>query len=190
MNNEIDPVSKALRESAALIAELEQQAGRIQDIAVRIVETLQRGGKILTAGNGGSCAEALHAAEELIGRFRGDRRSLPAVCLAADPTALTCIANDFGFDEIFSRAVNGLGNAGDLLLLLSTSGNSVNLVRAAAEAHRQDICVVALLGRDGGRMAGTADLELIVPHRDTERIQEAHQVVIHVILDAVERAFL
>lgn len=182
-------IKSALSECVDVLSGLDRQVAQIDALCERVIETLLRGGCIYTAGNGGSAAEALHMTEELIGRFRGDRRSLPAICLVADPTALTCIANDYGYDEIFSRAVSGLGRAGDLLVLLSTSGNSANLVRAAAEARRKDLGVACLLGRDGGLLAGTADVEIIVESRSTERIQEAHQLIIHIILDAVERAF-
>ncbi len=184
-----EAVRSAISESVEVLTGLDKQVAEIDALCERVVETFLRGGCIYTAGNGGSAAEALHMTEELVGRFRGDRRSLPAVCLVADPTALTCIANDYGYEEIFSRAVSGLGRPGDLLMLLSTSGNSANLVRAAAEARRKDVCVACLLGRDGGLLAGTADLEIIVNSRSTERIQEAHQLIIHIIMDAVERAF-
>ena len=154
-----------------------------------MVDVLRAGGKVLTAGNGGSAAEALHMSEELVGRFRGNRVSLPAICLAADCTALTCIANDFGYDEVFSRQVEGLAREGDLLVLFSTSGSARNLSRALEQARSQGARTLALLGRDGGALAGRADVELVVPGQATERIQEAHQVVLHIILDAVEAAF-
>ena len=154
-----------------------------------VVRALRAGGKVMTAGNGGSAAEALHMAEELIGRFRGNRRSLPGVALVADTTALTCIANDFGYDAVFSRQVEGLGRHGDVLVLFSTSGNARNLLQALEAARRKRIKVVCLLGRDGGQLAGRGDHELIVKGEATERIQEAHQVVLHLLLDQVERAF-
>jgi D-sedoheptulose 7-phosphate isomerase len=127
--------------------------------------------------------------EELVGRFRGNRRSLPAVCLAADPAALTCIGNDFGFDRIFSRQIEGLGRAGDILVIFSTSGNAENLRLAVLAAKALKLKTVCLLGRDGGRVAGMGNLEIIVRATATERIQEAHQVILHLILDAVEQAF-
>ena len=127
--------------------------------------------------------------EELVGRFRGNRVSLPAVALVADCTALTCIGNDFGFDEIFSRQIEGLGREGDVLVLFSTSGSSANLMRALEAARSRGVMTVAVLGRDGGAMAGCADFELVVPGEATERIQEAHQVFLHLVLDEVEEAF-
>ena len=126
-------------------------------------------------------------AEELIGRFRSDRPSLPGLALVADSTAITCISNDFGYDCVFSRQVEGLGRAGDVLVLFSTSGSAVNLKRALETARRRGLVTVCLLGRDGGALAGQADFELIVPGSATERIQEAHQVILHLILDAVEQ---
>jgi D-sedoheptulose 7-phosphate isomerase len=128
-------------------------------------------------------------AEELVGRYRGNRRSLPGVCLAADPTALTCIGNDFGYDEVFARQVEGLGQPGDVLVLFSTSGRAENLRRAAARARAGGLQVLCLLGRDGGALRGAGDLELVVAHADTARIQEAHQVILHLLLEAVEAAF-
>lgn len=186
---EMRRIRDAVRTSAETVASLAEEAPRIATIGRLVVQALRAGRKILTAGNGGSAAEALHMAEELTGRFRGNRRSLPAVALVADPTALTCIANDFGFEAVFSRQVEGLGQPGDILVIFSTSGTSRNLQPAVAAARRKKVKVICLLGRDGGPLAGRADLELIVRGDATERIQEAHQVVLHLILDQVERAF-
>jgi D-sedoheptulose 7-phosphate isomerase len=186
---DIDRVRRAIADSASTITALDGQAGRVAEIADAVIAALRAGNKVLTAGNGGSAAEALHLAEELVGRFRTNRPSLPAIALPADTTALTCIGNDFGFDRIFSRQIEGLGRAGDVLVLFSTSGNAANLSLALDAARAAGVRTVALLGRDGGPLAGKADLELIVPGTATERIQEAHQVVLHLILDAVETAF-
>jgi D-sedoheptulose 7-phosphate isomerase len=188
-----DPLTARLAggigESARTIGALAEQTDAIAAICRAVVRALKAGRKVLTAGNGGSAAEALHMAEELTGRFRANRRSLPAVALVADSTALTCIGNDFGFDAVFSRQVEGLGRKGDVLVLFSTSGTAANLRRALDQARTAGMTTVALLGRDGGPLAGRADHELIVPGEATERIQEAHQVVLHLILDAVEDAF-
>lgn len=179
----------AIRESASTVTSLLDQTAAIEQACIVVVRALRAGGKILTAGNGGSAAEALHMSEELVGRFRGNRCSLPAVSLVADCTTLTCIGNDFGFDAIFSRQVEGLGQPGDVLVLFSTSGNAENLVQALAAAAGRGLTTIALLGRDGGKLAGRADLEIVVPGSQTERIQEAHQVLLHLVLDAVERAY-
>ena len=175
--------------ATATVGSLAAQTDRLAAAARLMVETLQAGGQVLTAGNGGSAAEAMHMSEELVGRFRTNRRSLPGISLVSDGTALTCIGNDFGFDEVFARQIEGLGRPGDLLVIFSTSGSGVNLRRGVAKAREKKMRVLLLLGRDGGAMAGTGDLEIIVHGQATERIQEAHQVILHVLLDAVEQAF-
>lgn len=182
-------IRRQVQESVRTIAGLEELAAVIQAMCVAVVGCLKAGGKVLTAGNGGSAAEAMHMAEELTGRFRQNRVSLPGIALTADGTTLTCIGNDFGFDQVFSRQIEGLGRPGDVLVLFSTSGNSPNLVAAVAVARARGLTSVLLLGRDGGRLAGEGALELIVPGKGSEHIQEAHQVVMHIILDAVENAF-
>jgi len=182
-------VARVIADSAAVIASLSNQAGAIAEAAAGCVAVLRAGGKILTAGNGGSAAEALHMAEEFSGRYRGNRRALPAVALVADCTALTCIANDFGFDAVFSRQVEALGQPGDLLVLFTTSGRAANLERALEAARERGLRVLCLLGKSGGALKGRGDWEVLVADDRTERIQEAHQVVVHLILDAAERAF-
>lgn len=184
-----DRLCGLIQDSADTIGSLAGQSGAIADIAGAVVDVLKAGGKVLTAGNGGSAAEALHMAEEFVGRFRTNRVSLPSIALVADSTALTCIGNDFGFDSIFSRQIEGLGNRGDVLILFSTSGNALNLRNALDAARAKGLRTVCLLGRDGGPLAGAADHEVIVPAKTTERIQEAHQVLVHLILDVVEEAY-
>lgn len=183
-------IEQSLRESAETIQGLRGQVDRIAGVGAVIVAALKRGRKVLTAGNGGSAAEALHLAEELTGRFKADRPSLPGVALVADTTALTCIGNDYGFDFIFSRQIEGLGVEGDVLVLFSTSGNAENLRRALDAAHARRIVTVCLLGRKGGRLAGRGCHEIIVPCEETARIQEAHQVLLHIVLEMVEREFV
>lgn len=182
-------VETSLRGSARTIEGLVCHSDRIAGIGSELVRALQSGNKIMTAGNGGSAAEALHMAEELVGRFLSNRKSLPAVALVADPTALTCIGNDFGFDAIFSRQVEGIGKAGDILVLFSTSGSAANLLRALEAAHARGVRTLCLLGRDGGRLAGKGTWEIIVPGAETARIQEAHQVLLHIFLEIIEKAF-
>lgn len=147
---------------------------------------LTSGGKVLACGNGGSAADAMHLAEELVGRYNKDRRSLPGISLAADATALTCIANDYGFDYVFSRQIEGLGKPGDFLVLFSTSGNSVSILNALAAAKKGGLKTFALLGKDGGKAKGQADFELIVPSNNTARVQELHTWVVHVLLEELE----
>ena len=151
-----------------------------------IYEVFRNRGRIFTCGNGGSMWDAMHFAEEWTGRFRADRQPLPAMALS-DPAHLTCVANDFGFDEVFSRSITGFGHPGDLLIAISTSGNSQNLVRALEAAKSAEIKTFALLGKDGGQMKSMADLWLIAPGKTSDRIQEIHIMVLHILIEAVER---
>ncbi len=160
----------------------------LERAAALCVQSLERGGTIFTAGNGGSAADALHIAEELLGRYRSDRPPLPAVSLAADPTTLTCIANDFGFSEVFSRQLAALARPGDLFLCFSTSGASANILSALRMAKSRSIRSIAFLGKDGGPAAPEADVAWIVPSRSTARIQELHTWGLHVVLECVETA--
>lgn len=160
----------------------------LETAAALCVDCLHRRGTIFTAGNGGSAADALHFAEELLGRYRSDREPLPAISLSADPTTITCIANDFGFSEIFSRPLAALARPGDLLLCFSTSGASANILSALRKAKSRSVRSVAFLGKDGGAAATEADVAWIVPSQSTARIQELHTWGLHVILECVEAA--
>jgi D-sedoheptulose 7-phosphate isomerase len=151
-----------------------------------ICQAIAGGHKLLTAGNGGSAADALHLSEELVGRFNKERRSLPAVSLCGDPTLLTCIGNDYGFDHLFSRQVEGLGARGDVLVVFSTSGNSRNLQLALSAARALEMKTIAVLGKEGGGAKGMADHELIVPSAVTARIQEVHTFILHSWLAQLE----
>jgi len=149
--------------------------------------TLERGGKLLSCGNGGSMCDAMHFAEEWTGRFRGNRAALPAIAFS-DPSHLTCIANDFGYEEVFAREVEAYGRDGDLFVAISTSGNSPNVIRACEVARERGLTVVGLLGKGGGKMTELVDIPIIVPHADTsDRIQEVHIKVLHITIEAVER---
>jgi D-sedoheptulose 7-phosphate isomerase len=184
----MEPVlPKLVEETCRTLKALAAQEGTFQKIATAAVATLKSGGKILTCGNGGSAADAMHLAEELVGHFRNDRPSLPAVSLVADGTLLTCIGNDFGFDQVFSRQVEGLGKANDMLVCFSTSGNSPNILKAIATAKSQGVKTVALLGKGGGQARGKADFEIIVDNSDSGRVQEAHTVILHALLEVIER---
>ncbi len=147
---------------------------------------LGAGGKILTCGNGGSAADALHLAEELVGRYKHERRSLPAVCLNSDPTLLTCIGNDYGFDALFARQLESLAGPDDLLVVFTTSGRSTNILRALETARERGLVSVALLGRDGGPARGLASIEIVVEGPETAHIQEAHTVILHALLETIE----
>ncbi len=179
---------EALREHRKVIAGLETFYPDIEVIASQISETLKRSNKIMLCGNGGSAADAQHIATEFVVRFRGDfnRRSLPAIALTTDTSLLTACANDYGFDEVFKRQVEGLGNEGDLLIGISTSGNSPNVYKAIEYANEQNIQTVLLAGRDGGTIAGIAQYSIIIPHKDTARIQEAHITIGHILCRLTE----
>ena len=155
--------------------------------------TLQGGGRILTCGNGGSAGDAQHFSAELLNRFERERPGLPAMALTTDSSTLTAIANDYSYEEIFSKQVLALGQRGDCLLAISTSGNSPNVVAAIKAAHERDMCVVALTGRDGGamgRLLRENDVEIRVPSERTARVQEVHLLVIHCLCDGIdERLF-
>lgn len=152
-----------------------------------MVEALKNGHKILSCGNGGSMCDAMHFAEELTGRFRKPRPALPAIAIS-DPSHITCAANDYGFESIFSRYIEAVGQAGDVLLAISTSGNSPNIVKAAEAAHAKNMKVVALTGKSGGKLAGIADVEIRVPHPGfSDRIQEIHIKIIHSLILYIEQ---
>lgn len=182
-------IRQSIERSAELIGTLTDHLPTLARLAEELVGCLERGGKVMTCGYGGSAADALHLAEELTGRFDADRPSLPAIALVADPTLLTCIANDYGFDRIFSRQIEGQGCAGDVLVIFSTSGRSPGLTFALEAARAKGVTVLALLGKGGGALAGKAEVELIVESDETARIQEVHTLVLHLLLEAVERAF-
>ncbi len=158
----------------------------LEKAAEQISRCYGRGGKILIAGNGGSLCDAIHFAEELTGQFREKRSALPAIALA-DPGHMSCVANDMGFDAVFSRGVEAFGKPEDLFIALSTSGNSLNLVKALEKAKGMCLGTIAFLGKTGGKMKGMADLEWIVSGFSySDRIQEAHMAAIHIIIEAVE----
>jgi D-sedoheptulose 7-phosphate isomerase len=177
-------------ELARAVAEAEPSLPQLDRCAQIISEALLGGHKVLTAGNGGSAADALHLSEELVGRYKDNRRALPAIALASDGTALTCIGNDFGFDQIFARQVEALGAPGDVLILFTTSGNSANLILALEMAKQRGVRVILLAGKGGGKLKGRADAEWIVPSNTGARVQELHGWAIHVILEVVEHSLL
>ncbi len=155
--------------------------------AEEAAKTLQNGGKLLSCGNGGSMCDAMHFAEEWTGRFRGNRNALPAVAFS-DPSQLTCMANDFGYDQVFARYVEALGQEGDLLVALSTSGNSPNVLLAVEAAKQRGLRTVGLLGKGGGKLLDQVDVGIVVPLATTsDRIQEIHIKVLHIVIEAVER---
>lgn len=174
--------------AVAAVDSLRSQLDVVEQLAGAVATTLGQGAALFTCGNGGSAAQAAHLSEELTGKYSRPRPPLRAVCLCADAAALTCIANDFGYERVFSRQLEALARRGDALLVLSTSGASPNVVEALRAARRLGATTLGLLGKDGGRALPLCDAALVVASDDTAHIQEAHQVALHLILETVERS--
>ena len=185
----IATISTRLREGAAVTEAMAGRATEIARAAALIVESFEHGGKLLLCGNGGSAADCQHLAAEFVGRLTKDvtRPAMPAIALTTDTSYLTAFANDFGFERVFARQIEALGTAGDVLLAISTSGTSGNVLAGVDAAKRKGIAVVALLG-DEGPLAAAADIAIHVPSRDTQLIQQVHLAVEHLICELVERA--
>ena len=160
---------------------------KIQQAATLIADSFKQGGKVLSCGNGGSHCDAMHFAEELTGRFRDNRPSYPAIAIS-DVSHISCVGNDYGFDAIFSRYVEGVGQKGDVLLGISTSGNSTNVIKAIEAAKQKGMKIITLTGKDGGKMNGLADVDIRVPHFGyADRVQEIHIKVIHILILLIEK---
>lgn len=186
--------------SSIIAAELQQAADVLQNFladpenltkiegAARLIsDSVKRGGKVISCGNGGSHCDAMHFAEELTGRYRDNRKALPAICIS-DPSHISCVSNDYGYEFVFSRYLEALGNKGDVLLGISTSGNSANIIKAAQTAKEKGMSVIILSGKDGGQLAPLADIELRVPHFGyADRIQEVHIKIIHILILLIEK---
>jgi D-sedoheptulose 7-phosphate isomerase len=168
---------------------IESMVPSIQKASELIVATLQSGNKVLLCGNGGSAADAQHIAAELTGRYKSERRGLPAIALTTDTSALTAISNDYGYDRVFDRQVEALANEGDLLIGISTSGNSANILSAFALAKELGCMTLGMSGKSGGKMNDSCDLNLVIPSNDTPRIQEMHILIGHILCQAVDDAF-
>lgn len=168
---------------------LRHQVATIDQIVLMTEAVFRSGGKLLTCGNGGSAAEALHLAEELVGRFKRNRDPLAAVCLAADPTALTCIANDYGYEQVFARQVQAIGRAGDVLVVLSTSGKSANLIKALEAARVAGMQTIGLLGPAGSPAEALCDVAFTPDVGDSAIVQELHLTTIHLVLELLDAAF-
>jgi D-sedoheptulose 7-phosphate isomerase len=188
----IDRIRSHFTEAATLLERVMGDARTLEaihDAGQVMVTSLRKGGKLISCGNGGSMCDAMHFAEELTGKFRDDRAPIAAVSIS-DPSHLTCVGNDHGFEQVFARYVEALGNAGDVLLAISTSGNSPNVLRAAEVAKKQNVIVVGLTGKDGGKLAPLCDVEVRVPQTGyADRVQEIHIKVIHALIDHIERSF-
>jgi len=179
LRDAIEAATQTLRALSSLEPQITEAAGVIG-------RSLRTGNKLLVCGNGGSAADASHFATELVVRFAKERRALPAICLTSDSGILTAAGNDYGFDEIFARQVAAFGVAGDVLICLTTSGKSNNVTRALEEAKARQMKTIAFLGRDGGSTVGVADLDLLVKSDSTARVQEAHQLLLHVLCEIIE----
>jgi DnaA initiator-associating protein len=188
----LDNIKKSFTESIQTkIAAAEALPEPIEKASKMMIEALIRGNKILSCGNGGSAGDAQHFSSELLNRYERNRPSLPAVALTTDSSTITSIANDFSYNEVFSKQVKALGQAGDILLAISTSGNSANVINAMQAALSRDMTIVALTGKDGGEMAnfiGENDVEVRVPSSRTARIQEVHLLVIHNLCECIDNA--
>jgi D-sedoheptulose 7-phosphate isomerase len=182
-------LEKQIRAAQAVLGGLTSHAATLAAAGDAIVSTLKMGGKILACGNGGSAAEAQHLVTELVGRYLSNRRSLPAVFLGGDAGMMSCIGNDFSFDDVFARPLSSLGAPGDLLVCFTTSGNPGNVLRALEVAGQMSITSLALLGRGGGKARGLATWEIVVDSAETARIQEAHQFILHWLCDRIDDAF-
>ena len=165
----------------------EENYTKIEQAIDWMAQAIQGGGKIISCGNGGSMCDAMHFAEELSGRYRNNRKALAAISIS-DPSHLSCVANDYGYEFVFSRFIEGLGNSGDVLLGISTSGNSTNVIHAVAAAKEKGMKTIILTGKDGGQLAEIADLEIRAPYsKYADRAQEIHIKVIHALIDGIER---
>jgi D-sedoheptulose 7-phosphate isomerase len=183
IKNELEEAQQVL---SAFLAD-DKNIGQIEAAAKMIADSFKQGGKVLSCGNGGSHCDAMHFAEELTGRYRENRPGYPGIAIS-DPSHLSCVSNDFGYDHVFSRYVEAVGSKGDVLFGLSTSGNSGNIVKAIEAAKAKGMLSIALTGKDGGKMAGMADIEIRVPHFGyADRIQEIHIKIIHIVIQLIEK---
>ena len=185
----LDLIKESYTRTYKLLEEFIKSAENIkltESIGKQLAEIFKSGGKVLICGNGGSATDAMHFAEEFTGRFRSDRKALPAIALA-DSSHITCVGNDYGFKEIFARGVEAYAKPGDMVIGLSTSGNSENIIRAFQKAEEIGCKTVALLGKDGGKLTGKCDYEFIIPGKTSDRIQELHMIILHIVIEVVER---
>jgi D-sedoheptulose 7-phosphate isomerase len=185
----IENIKRSFQNAAETFAQFAADQNIInatEKVGIIVAECFRKGNKLLIFGNGGSSTDAMHFAEELTGKFRKDRQPLPAISLT-DPSHITCVANDYGFEEVFARGVEALGKTGDIAIGISTSGNSENVIRALDKAKELGMITVALIGMDGGKLKNICDYEILVPGKTTDRIQELHITVLHVIIETIER---
>lgn len=173
-------------ETVKAFVENEENIEKTEKIAQELALAYKNGKKSLIAGNGGSNCDAMHFAEEFTGRFRKDRRALPSISIS-DSSHITCVGNDYGFDFVFAKGVEAFGQEGDFFFGISTSGNSKNIIEAVKSSKERNLKTVALLGKDGGKLKGVCDYEFIIPGETSDRIQEVHMMILHIIIEGVER---
>lgn len=173
-------------ETVKAFVENEENIEKTEKISQELALAYKNGKKSLIAGNGGSNCDAMHFAEEFTGRFRKDRRALPSISIS-DSSHITCVGNDYGFDFVFAKGVEAFGQEGDFFFGISTSGNSKNIIEAVKMAKEKKLKTVALLGKDGGKLKGVCDYEFIIPGETSDRIQEVHMMILHIIIEGVER---
>jgi D-sedoheptulose 7-phosphate isomerase len=181
---------RSLSEAVNTFISLEKLGPVVAEAAALCINAINSGNKLLLCGNGGSSSEAQHLAAELMGRYKQHRRALPAVALSADPAVLTCIGNDFCFDDIFARQLEALAVPGDILIVFTTSGRSMNVVRALETARDRGVRSIAFLGSDGGKALSISHCVLLVLNEDTARVQEAHQFLMHCLMDRIEAGLI
>ena len=188
MEKELDAIIKEKRMLLDKVSDIDFLA-KVNKVGEILGKTVLAGNKILIAGNGGSAADAQHFAAEIVGRYIFERESLGAISLCVDPSVITSVSNDYGYDNIFSRKVHSLGNKGDVFLGISTSGNSCNIINGAREERNKKLKVIGLLGNDGGKFAKECDIAIVVPSNSTPRIQEMHIFIIHLLCEMIDRMY-
>ena len=186
----IEAIKKMIDDSIETHKTIHNQAEKIKKASEIIITGLKQGNKILSCGNGGSASQAQHFSAELVGKFEAERSAISSISLTTDTSNLTALGNDYGFNTVFKRQVEALGNPGDVLLCLTSSGNSQNLLEAISMAQSKDMKIINLLGRDGGKMKNMGNLDIIINSQNTARIQECHILILHIIAKLVENAFL
>lgn len=182
-------IIKAIEEHIEIMDNLKKSSGKIQALGDILVKTLKNGNKVLIMGNGGSAADSQHIAAEIVGRYKKERKGLPAIALSTDTSIITALGNDYSYDYIFKRQVEALAVKGDLVIGLSTSGNSKNVIEAINEAKKIGCYTVGLLGKDGGKLKSLVDFEITIETNDTPRVQEAHTFIYHTICEILDEAY-
>lgn len=186
-SNFIDEINAIFDDSIDVISKSKNLSEKINESALKIISCIKNNGKVVLFGNGGSAADAQHMTAELIGRFKVDSNPIPAIALTTDTSVITSIANDYDFDEIFSRQCEALVNKNDIVIAISTSGNSSNIIKGIIEAKEKQSFVIGLTGNSGGKLKSEVDLLLDVPSNDTARIQESHRIIIHSLCQLIEK---